>query len=272
MLEEIRTLRENFYRHLKEEGLSDAYAYSLANDWRTMARQTGPFPTRDEMRDYYQGMLKRGLSPARLGNTIKMFKHWGPYAEVEVPDLTAPQDHNKRVTYLSELEATRLLHACHDMRDYAMLCVMLYGGLRRTEVAHLRWEDVDLGKRIVSVRGTKTHRTADVPIAPKAAHALEQWRERCSGEWVFPSDKGGHVRPDRVNRIVKKYARKAGLKKEVTAHVLRHTLATNLLLNGADVTLVQKQLRHRDIKSTMVYLHITTEKQKELYDRFSPRF
>jgi len=75
-----------------------------------------------------------------------------------------------------------------------------------------------------------------------------------------------------VSRIVKKYARKAGLKKEVTAHTLRHTLATNLLLNGADVTLVQKQLRHRDIKSTMIYLHITTEKQKELYDRFSPKF
>jgi len=73
-------------------------------------------------------------------------------------------------------------------------------------------------------------------------------------------------------KIVKRYAGKAGLRKDVTTHVLRHTLATNLLLNGTDVTLVQKQLRHRDIKSTMIYLHITTEKQKELYDRFSPKF
>ena len=53
---------------------------------------------------------------------------------------------------------------------------------------------------------------------------------------------------------------------------LRHPLATNLLLNGADVTLFQKQLRHRDIKSTMIYLHITTEKQKDLYDRFIPGY
>ena len=97
-------------------------------------------------------------------------------------------------------------------------------------------------------------------------------RERCPGEWVFPSGRGRHILPDWVGKIVKRYAGKAGLRKDVTTHVLRHTLATNLLLNGTDVTLVQKQLRHRDIKSTMIYLHITTAKQKELYDRFSPKF
>jgi integrase len=195
-----------------------------------------------------------------------MFRHWGRYAECDVPKLTPPRDHNKRIVYLTELETSRLLHACTDMRDYAMLCVMLYGGLRRKEVSELLWSDIDLDERIISVRGTKTHYTADVPVSEKAVIALRMWRERCPGERVFL------MTPDRVGRIVKKYARRAGLKKDVTAHVLRHTLATNLLLNGADVTLVQKQLRHKDIRSTLIYLHITTEKQKELYDRFSPRY
>jgi len=169
--QDIRTKREGFFRHLTEKRLSDAYAASLANDWRTMARYMGAFPTTGEMRDYYQGMLKRGLSPARMGNTIKMFRRWGTYAEVEPPDLTAPRDHNKRVVYLSELEATRLLHACHDIRDYAALCVMLYGGLRWSEVAHLRWNDVNLEQRIITsvaprrANRRRTHRPQGGPCA-----------------------------------------------------------------------------------------------------------
>lgn len=237
-----------------------------------MVRSIGTFPSTGEMTAYYQGKVEAGRSPARLGNIIKMFRHWCEYSETETPKLKAPRDHNKRIVYLTELEAARLLEACQDMRDYALLCVMLYGGLRRREAAMLRWEDVDLGQRLITVHGSKTHHTADVPISPKAVLALGQWKVRCSDEYVFPSRKGRAMNPDRIGRIVKKYARKAGLKKDVTAHTLRHTLATNLLLNGADVTLVQKQLRHRDIKSTLVYLHITTEKQKELYDRFSPRY
>jgi integrase len=231
-----------------------------------MARVIGPFPSSDEMRSYYQDMVKRELSPARLGNTIKMFKHWAKYTDLDAPNLTPPNDHNKRIIYLTDVEASRLLYACTDMRDYAMLCIMMYGGLRRKEVTLLTWNDIDFEKRIISVKGTKTHFTADIPISEKAISALILWKEHCSTERVFL------ITPDRVGRIVKKYARKAGLRKEVTAHVLRHTLATNLLLNGADITLVQKQLRHKNIESTLVYLHITTEKQKELYDRFSPRY
>jgi integrase/recombinase XerD len=211
-------------------------------------------------------MVERGLSPARLGNTIKMFRHWGRYAECDVPKLSAPRDHNKRIVYLTELDAARLLHACTDMRDYAMLCVMLYGGLRRKEVTLLTWDDIDFEKRILSVKGTKTHYTADIPISEKAVTALRMWRERCTGERVFL------MTPDRVGRIVKKYAKKAGLKKNVTAHVLRHTLATNMLLNGADITDVQRQLRHRSIESTLIYLHVTTEEHRKRYDRFSPDF
>lgn len=95
-----------------------------------MARKIGPFPTAEEMREYYDGMVARRLSSARLGNTIKMFKHWTRYAECEMPDVKAPPDTNRRLVYLTELEAAKLLHACTDKRDYALLCVMLYGGVK----------------------------------------------------------------------------------------------------------------------------------------------
>jgi integrase len=263
---ETQQVAEQFYRHVQRKGLSETYCRVLRYQYTYIAERCGTFPTPEALSRLVEDLRDRKLSASWIANVIKAMRHVCAFLEIDMPDIRAPKAQEKRITYLTELEASRLLNACQDMRDYALLCVLLYGGLRRTEAASLRWEDVDLGERIISVRGTKTHRTADVPISEKAVRALEQWKERSDGGAVFG------IRPDRVGRIVKKYAQKAGIRKNVSTHTLRHTLATNLLLNGADVTLVQKQLRHTDLKSTLIYLHITTDEQKKLYDRYTPSF
>lgn len=263
---ETRQVAEQFYRHVQRKGLSEAYCRVLRYQYTYIAERCGTFPTPESLSQLVEDLRDRKLSASWIANVIKAMRHVCAFLEIDMPDIRAPKSQERRLVYLTELEASRLLNACQDMRDYALLCVLLYGGLRRTEAAHLRWEDIDLDERIISVRGTKTHRTADVPISDKAVRALEQWKERSTTGTVFG------VRPDRVGRIVKKYAQKAGIRKNVSTHVLRHTLATNLLLNGADVTLVQKQLRHTDLKSTLIYLHITTDEQKKLYDRYTPSF
>ena len=269
---ESEEVADQFYRYVQRRGLSETYCKALRYNYLYIAARCGTFPKPESLTSLVEELRDRGCSASWIANVIKAMKHICAFLETDMPHIKAPAVQERRITYLTELEASRLLHACTDMRDYALVCVLLYGGLRRLEAANLRWEDVDLEQRIISVRGTKTHHTADVPIAPKAVQALAQWRERSTGEWVFPSSKGGPINPDRIGRIVKSAAKRARIRKQVSPHVLRHTLATNLLINGADVTLVQKQLRHRDIKSTLIYLHITTEKQKELYDRFSPKF
>lgn len=263
---ETKQVAEQFYRHVQRKGLSELYCRTLRYQYTYIAERCGTFPTPESLTDLIDGLRDRGCSASWIANVIKAMRHVCDFLEMDMPDIRAPKAQEKRIVYLTELEASRLLAACTDMRDYALLCVLLYGGLRRTEAAGLVWDDIDLEQRIISVRGTKTHRTADVAIAPKAVRALEQWKERCPSQSVFG------VHPDRIGRIVKRYAKRAGIRKNVSTHTLRHTLATNMLLNGADVTLVQKQLRHRDLKSTLIYLHITTEKQKELYDRFTPSF
>ncbi|MHC1609153.1 MAG: tyrosine-type recombinase/integrase [Candidatus Methanofastidiosia archaeon] len=269
---EIKSVAQQFYRYVQRKGLSETYCAGLKSNYIYIAKRCGTFPVTEDMAELVISMRERGLSASWILNILKTMKHLCAFLEIDMPKVSAPKDNGHRVVYLSEIEASRLLNACDSIRDYAILCIMLYGGLRRMEVTLLRWPDIDFENRLVTVTGSKTHYTAEVPIAPKAVEALAMWRKRCEGDIVFPGKTGDPLKPDRISRIVKKYARKSRLKKNVTSHVLRHTLATNLLLNGADVTLVQRQLRHRDIKSTMIYLHITTEKQKELYDRFSPDF
>ncbi|HPR41808.1 MAG TPA: site-specific integrase [Candidatus Methanofastidiosa archaeon] len=263
---ELREMRDKFYRHLKNQGYSDAYSYSLANDYITMSRKVGIFPSPGEMEKYYNGMLERGISNARLGNTTKMFKHWCRFSDTEPPDVKPPRDNSRRITYLTEMEAKKLLYACDSIRDYALLCVLLYAGLRRAEVVKIRWEDIDFKERILTVKSTKTNSWSNCVLSEKAVKALEMWRVRYGTERVFAFN------PDRVTRIVRKFAKAARLEKRVTPHVLRHTLATNLYNQSGDIMLVKEQLRHRDIKSTLIYTHLSTDEKKRKYDRFCPEF
>ena len=273
---DIGIIANKFKVYLLRKGLSKAYTQWLVADYLYIARKSGKsFPSAEDIENIYDGMIELGLSPSRLSNYLKTVRHYCSFAEMEPPKLTAPRETRQRVTYLTEIEAARLLDACDKIRDYAILCVMLYAGLRRSEVANMRLGDLNLPERILTVRGTKTHTEAECILHKVAAEALAMWikrRPRTSHDVLFTSQSNKPIRAERVGQLVKLYARKAHLKKNVTAHVLRHTLATNLLINGADITLVQKQLRHRSIQSTLIYTHITTAKQKELYDRFSPEY
>jgi len=268
---------ENRFRsHLLRKGLSQAYVDWLVQDYSFIVRKCGtPSPSVGDIEDVYDTLLAKKVSATRLSNFLKTVRHYCEFAGIERPDIKAPRNFNQRVTYLTDFEAGRLLDACDSIRDYAVLCVMLYGGLRRKEVAEIQLCDLKMGERVLTVHGSKTHTEADCILHKDAVEAIAQWlrrRPEVSHNYLFTSQGGGPLTPSNVGKIVSKYSKKAHILKHVTCHVLRHTLATNLILNGADVTLVQKQLRHRSIQSTLIYTHITTEKQKELYDRFIPQF
>jgi integrase/recombinase XerD len=255
MEKEAENVIVQFKKYCTRRGLAEAYIKTLVDNYGYTIKDTGElFPNNDHLMRSYERLVERHLSAARLANMVKFYRHYSGFMGVEPPDIKPPKNNKSRIVFLTEIEATRLLYACKDMRDYALLCILLYGGLRRKEAAELRVQDVDLHERVLHVVTTKTHEVADCVIAPKAADALEDWLKRRPGgtPWVFPNGRGGHIRPEQVNRLVKKYATKAGIKKNVTPHVLRHTLATNMLLNGGNVAVLQKQLRHKSITSTLI--------------------
>jgi site-specific recombinase XerD len=232
-------------------------------------------PDANDFCKIYLEMTERNLSPSYIANMIKMANHFCDFSGVERPALKPPKNMRRRIVYLTEIEAKRLLYVCTDFRDYALLCVLLYGGLRRAEARNLKINDINFAERVMTITTTKTHIEAECIMSEKTSKALSQWlshRPETNNDYVFVKQNGDPLSVERIGYIVKKYVKRAGLKKQVSTHTLRHTLATNLLINGADITLVQKQLRHQNIQSTLIYTHITTEKQKEMYDKFSPDF
>jgi integrase/recombinase XerC len=152
-------------------------------------------------------------------------------------------------------------------------------GLRVAELVGMNSDDLDLAGESVSVRG-KGKKERLVPLGGPSARAIGAYLDKVASErrrrgWdvkaVFLNKHGSRLSPRGVQRVLAKYAREAGLKADVTPHTLRHSFATHLLDNGADLRSVQELLGHSSLSTTQIYTHVTTARMKEAYDAAHPR-
>ena len=184
--------------------------------------------------------------------------------------IKAPRRPRQMPKYLTEEEVRKLLDAAKDRpRDYAILSLLAYSGLRVSELCNLRIEDVDLSERVVYVHSGKGDKDRIVVISEKAAEAIENYifSREDSLEFLFSSQKSEKITRVQVFRIVKKYAVKADIKKNVTPHVLRHTLATTMLRRGVDIRYIQQFLGHSSVATTQIYTHVDDNALKKVYDK-----
>ncbi len=181
---------------------------------------------------------------------------------------------------LNELQVEQLLEsidtkAVHGLRDRAIIELLYASGLRISELANARLENFNFEERIVRVTG-KGNKTRLVPVGQKACEALAAYlsveRPKLvkprSGSEIFLSARGSKLTTARIWQIVKKHA---GLEKNVYPHLLRHSFATHLLGNGADLRIIQEMLGHADISTTQVYTHVDQQRLKAVHRQFHPR-
>lgn len=174
-------------------------------------------------------------------------------------------------------ELTRLLKAPDlatsiGLRDKALLELFFSTGLRLSELCSLN-RDLDLSKDEFSIRG-KGEKVRVVFLSDDAKAAIRAYLKsrKDMNEPLFvnnsSNDAGGRLTPRSIERTVKQYAIKAGISKKVTPHVLRHSFATDLLSNGADIRSVQMMLGHANIATTQVYTHITDKQLRDVHKKF----
>lgn len=194
----------------------------------------------------------------------------------------------RSVSFLEEGELERLLTAPLDgksgdgagpvrLRDKAILEMLFSTGLRVSELAGLRKDMINLKREEFTVRG-KGDKPRVVFMSNQARHWLEKYLAARGdmSPYLFVShdramkgrDYDGGLTPRSVQRIVEGYARAAGITKRITPHTMRHTFATDLLRNGADIRSVQTMLGHSSITTTQIYTHVTDERLKEVYRSF----
>jgi len=159
-------------------------------------------------------------------------------------------------------------------RNRVMLRLMLDTGLRLSEAIELRWKDIDLNSGKVMVRQGKGAKDRTLWTGEANLAALVEWRERqvkeCSGgpQNVFTTKQGGKLDPRYIQRMVKRYAIKAGIQKDISPHTLRHSFATDLYRETTNIRLTQKALGHSNLATTQIYTHIVDEELEEALKTF----
>jgi integrase/recombinase XerD len=276
-----------------EAGLSEKTVSAYAADLRAylMCLQQADIRELDVVRrehvlEHLIALRKAGLgarSAVRHLSAIRRFHRYCRDERIATADPTEGFD-SPRLTRtlphtLSHAEVERLISAPQDgkhaVRDRAMLELFYSCGLRISELLALRLRDVSIEEGSVRVTG-KGSKVRVVPIGRQALTHLQSWLAERSAmqtkdDTVFVSTRGKRMGRSSAWALVKRYARSANIRQNVSPHVLRHTFATHLLDNEADLRSVQEMLGHADIATTQIYTHVSSDRLGKSHKKFHPR-
>lgn len=184
---------------------------------------------------------------------------------------------------LTKEEVEKLLHSPNTgqvlgLRDRAMLELMYATGLRISEIINLKLEDLHLTMGTLQTLG-KGHKERIVPVGDEAIKWINRYLEEARpkllkqkrSNYLFLNFHGNNLTRQGVWKNLKAEVRKAGIQKNITPHTLRHSFATHILENGADLRIVQELLGHVDISTTQIYTHLSNKQLADIYNRAHPR-
>jgi len=266
----MTALRKRMLEELQRRNYSPTTIRAYLHAVEAFAQHFGKSPDKldqEHLRQYQLHLLHdRKFTVGTIVSTIAALRFFfvrvlrRPYREI---DLVYPKRPERLPTVLSQEEVAQLIASASNLLDYAMLTTLYATGVRRTELIRLKTEDVDSQRMIVHIRQGKGNRDRDVPLTPKLLETLrEYWRWMKPKTYLFPgmvdnwrADKP--LTPKCVWTAVRDAAKRAGIKKRVSPHTLRHSWATHLLENGTDIRTIQLLLGHAELEATTVYLHLS---------------
>jgi len=243
--------------------------------------------TRRDLREWLIDLAGENLSEnskrrliSALRGFYKFLQFDGHISKNPAEDLIAPQKGSYLPNFLNQTDIENLLAAPDvateiGLRDRAILEVMYACGLRVSEAVDLRMSDVDVDAGILTCKG-KGGKTRKVPIGKSAIEWLKNYlvvrreKENIELSNIFVSFLGKPINRQTIFKFIKEYAEKIGLR-DVSPHTLRHSFATHLVQNRADIRSVQQMLGHADISTTQIYTHITDTHLRKTYEKFHPR-
>jgi len=218
--------------------------------------------TTDEINQYILELIrKKGISHSQQNQRINAIKFY--YEKVlEREKLYFKIERPKRELKLPDVLSKEEIAAMIDSTDnlkHKCLIVMIYScGLRRSEAIDMKISDIDSDRMLIKIRGAKGKKDRYVQLARGALDMLRQYyKEYRPSVWLFEGQKGGQYSAESIMNIVKQAGRKAGIKKNVYPHILRHSFATHHLEQGTDLRYIQEWLGHSSSKTTERYTHVS---------------
>ena len=279
---ERRLARHTLESYARDLSALAAYADAVGRPIERLDRQS--------LEEFVRRQMTRGLAPRSVARAVAAVRGFYRFLVLDrhlerspADDLQPPRAWPALPKFLSLDEVDRLIAqpdvaTSRGLRDRAMIELLYASGLRISELANARLENFNFDERVLRVTG-KGNKTRLVPVGRKACDALAAYLsterpklvKRRSGSEIFLSERGAKLTTARIWQIVKNHAHRAGLEKNVYPHLLRHSFATHLLGNGADLRIIQEMLGHADISTTQVYTHVDQQRLKAVHRQFHPR-
>jgi integrase/recombinase XerD len=243
--------------------------------------------SRQDLREWLIDLSLENLAATSVSRIISALRGFykflvfdGHIKKSPAENLDAPQKGFYLPKFLNQTEIENLLSAPDvstetGLRDRAILETMYAAGLRVSEICSLRIGDIDLDGGILTCTG-KGSKTRKVPLGKSAVEWLKSYlvarrkKENIEIQNLFVSHSGRPVSRQDIFYLVKEYGRKIGCE-DISPHTLRHSFATHLVQNQADIRSVQQMLGHSDISTTQIYTHITDSHLRKTYEKFHPR-
>ena len=282
-----------FYYHLKhEKNLADlsvtAYCADVS-EWVSAADglETALHAGREELFEYILTLHERGLAARSIARKLASIKSWYLYLQKTEQTSSNPMDWIDTPAYYKALPEVLSLEEVNSMiaspdntpserRDSAILELLYSCGLRVSELCFLKLGDVYSGERVVRVFG-KGRKERLIPIGTAALDRLSAYLETRSR--IAKHIRADHLSISRLGKplsrvsvwsIVKERAFRAGIERDISPHTLRHSFATHLVQNGADLRAVQEMLGHADISTTQIYTHVNSETMQKEHREHHP--
>lgn len=275
---------ENYLDYIyKDKGLSLNTFLAYKRDLQSFSGSLADRQlNRLEVIRYLSDLRQAGRKPSTVARNLASLKGWfiwqkasGLIINDPSQNLLAPQRAKYLPQVLTSSEIDSLLQACKNLRE-TLIIELLYGaGFRVSELVNLNWSDINVSQSSVKCFG-KGSKERIVPIGKQALKALLQYKEQMSKLWgnktasncpVFVNGRGKRLSRLVVWQIVKRLSKQGKLHKKPTPHTLRHSFATHLLENGADLRVVQELLGHASIITTQLYTHISKAHLRRTYQQ-----
>ena len=270
MLEELR--RRNYAQETTRSYIRTVEDF--ARHFHCSPDRLGPRHIREYQAELFE---KRKLSAGSVAVRLAALRFF--YCKTlkrawSIADTPYPKKDHRLPAILSQEEVTQLIAAASTAFHRTLLLTLYATGVRRAELTHLKVCDIDSQRMVIHVQGGKGRKDRDVMLSPKLLQELrEHWQRlrRKPRVWLFPGhhDHGADhpIDTKTVWQACQQAAQRAGLRKDVHPHTLRHCFATHLLEAGADLRTIQILLGHNDLKETARYLHLS---QRHLHAAASP--
>ncbi len=230
-------------------------------------KKTPKFVTTQDIKNYLEYLVDKGLSPASINLAINALKFYYKtfWHKNLLLSLQRPRGRKRLPTVLSQSEIKKILETVSNKKHKLILSLIYAAGLRASEAVNLKVKDLDFNGRALYIRNGKGKKDRQTLLPETIKEGLKSLtKDKDLDNYLFESNRGGRLTTRSIQKMFSKAFKKTDVRKKATCHSLRHSFATHLLEKGINLRYIQELLGHKRLETTRIYTKVTHPKLKEI--------